>query len=118
MKILPLLIFSTVLFLNACSTQTPRPVPPVDWATLEARVNELGEPAVVDGPFQHRGETKIGLDLWNLSLQQELALKRANGNTTRLRDYFLDFLDALHEAYLPECTAWLRLRGVPCNDGE
>lgn len=118
MKILALLTFSMLVFLSACATRTPAPVDPVDWKKVVAEHEEILAPRSVKGPHEHRGEVETGLELWELSLQLELWGKGAEGDKARARAYIAELARKAQQVRLPACTAWLRFRKQPCDNGD
>ena len=106
-----LLIFSTLLFLSGCATQTPRPVGSVDWDKVDQHLTALSQPTKVYGDIQHRYEAKTGGDLWTFSGRQEFALDEANGDKERMLDYVRDVAAAAKQVELPPCK-WWQIKGA------
>lgn len=115
MKIQTLLLGCMALFLSACATQMPRPVDPVDWDKVIAEAKQILRDEQPEGPIKNRGQARTGQELWDLSLQQELALEREHDNNAALPVYLRKVADEAHRASLPQCTLWRRIRGIECN---
>lgn len=96
----------------------PAPVPAVDWKKIERDVDDILAPREVEGAIQNRGEAETGKQLWDLSLQQELAHEGSEGDKRRGRDYIHNVAKEAAKAELPPCTFWKRLKGTPCRKGE
>jgi len=111
MKMLLLLIFSVLLFPSGCATRTvrpePQPVETVDWTKVKEHVAQLTRAIRVKGPHQNRGDVETGDELWDLSLQQEYALDRANGKLGDVNTYIVELADKAHEVEVrPACKSW------------
>lgn len=117
MKIRALLLSSMLLSLTACAGLIARPVEPdntkseatqVDWDKIVSDVEDILKPRPVKGPIQNRGEAETGLDLWNLSLQQELAHQGSEGDKERALVYVRTVAEkAKEQSRLAKCKRGL-----------
>lgn len=77
-----------------------------------AQVDALAAETRVKGSMQNRGDADTGQDLWDLSLLQEQALERANGDKVRMRDYVRTLAAQAKEVDKPKCS-WRPWRRCP-----
>lgn len=74
---------------------------------MKEHVAALTSPVAVKGPHRNRGEVETGMELWELSLQQELAVDRANGKLGDVNQYVRELADKAHEVETrPQCKKW------------
>lgn len=96
----------------------PAPVAPTDWEKIKRDIDQILAEREVKGPIKHRGQAELGEDLWDLSLQQELAHKGSEGDKRRARNYIHEVAAKAQQVALPACTVWMRIRRVPCDRGD
>lgn len=96
----------------------PAPVASVDWEKVTRDVDAILAERAVKGPIKHRGQAELGEDLWELSLQQELAHDGSEGDKRRGRAYIHEVAAKAQQVQLPACTVWMRIRRVPCDKGD
>lgn len=93
-------------------------MPPVDWDKVEREIGELLAPRQVPGPVKHRGDAATNEQLWDLSLLQELTLGLSEGDKARGLHYVRELAAKARQVELPACTWTLRLRRIPCDNGD
>lgn len=57
----------------------------------------------MQGKFKNRSETTLGGELWDLSLQQEIAHNGSEADKKRALSYVDKLLENIRQALLPEC---------------
>jgi hypothetical protein len=93
-------------------------VSPVDWDTVIEHVETLAKANHVQGPITHRGEAETNEDLWLLALLQEQASDRDHAQMAEIPKYLRTVAAKAQQVALPKCTLTLRLRRVPCDNGD
>ncbi len=79
----------------------------VSWDRIVGDLEEILKPRPVKGPIQNRGEAETGQDLWDLSLQQELAHDGSESDKARGRKYIKSVAEkAKEQDRLARCKSW------------
>lgn len=91
---------------------------PIDWTKVERETSELLAPRQVPGPVKNRSQARTGEELWSLSLLQELTLDLSEGDKARGLEYIRALIKKAQQVELPRCTLRMRIKRLPCDNGE